>query len=274
MSYNDQDYQKLAKAIVDDLVERAIPLEDSVVKLATDQGLNAYETRRLLEATNLNAHLVLFEKMADHKYVDFDVVDPESVCEKLFASPDPRDHEGSDDMFGKTASLNLELPDERWEKLSFHLAEKLAAEAFPAPAVPEPVDPYAGDKLHHAVQLTTKVAEELKMRALGAHMHYTDKVAALAETFSYLSAMPFEEFEKDAHAIADADRVVHILAKMREVNPRLPETAQVKTASARRFVVERKEHALFREVVAAYNEALDLALGYQWYEAQAEPLLR
>jgi hypothetical protein len=273
MSYSDQDYQKLAKAIVDDFVQQAVPLEDSVVKLAQDRALNAYETRRLLEATNLNAHLVLFEKMSEHKYVDFDVVDPESVCEKLFASPDPADHASGDDgsIFGKTASLHLELPDERWEKLSHGVAEKLAAEAFPTPEAPA-VDPYAGVKYHHAVQLTAKVAEELQMKARAAHMFYTDKVAELANTFTYLSAMPFEEFEKDAHALATVAPA--ILAKVREFNPNLPAFEPSKLASDAHFVVERKEHALFREVVAAYNTALELAHGCQWFEEQAEPLLR
>jgi len=273
MSYNDKDYQRFAKSIVDTFVQQAVPLEDGVVKVADDRCMNAYEARRLLEATNLNAHLVLFEKMADHKYVEFDVVEPEKVASRLFASPDPDDHDDEPDFFGKVASLRLELPDERWDTLSHQVAEKLAAEAFPAAAEPEPEDPYAGDKMHHAIQLTNKVAEELKMAALAAHMEYTDKVAALAQTFNYVSSMPFEEFEKDAHALADSQVAATILAKVREHNPRLPESSE-KTASATRYVVERKEHGMFREVVAAYNDALELAQGCAWMERQAEPLLR
>jgi len=271
MSYSDQDYQTLAKAIVEDFVQQAVPLEDGVVKQASASSMNAYETRRLLEATNLNAHLILFEKMAEHKYVEFDVVDPESVCAKLFASPEPVQQDG--DVFGKVASLNLELPDERWEKLSYATAEKLAAAAFPELAPdPEPA-PYGGDRLHHAIQLSDKVAEELLMGALTAHQHYTDKVAAFARHFTFLTAMPFADFEKDAYALAEPAVADAILAKTREFNSMLPEMFVEKTASGR-YVIERAEHTMFREVVAAYDMALELAEGYAWFARKAEPLLQ
>jgi hypothetical protein len=84
--------------------------------------------------------------------------------------------------------------------------------------------------------------------------------------------MPFSTFEKDAHTIAGMELAPTILNRMREINPNLP--VGEKVASAPTFIVERKEHRILREVVASYNDAIDAALGCQWYERQAEPLLR
>lgn len=82
---NDADYNKFAKAIVHDYRnDLACDLRSGVIKIANDLDLNPNETRRLVEKTNLTAHLSFFDKTSQDNYVEFDVVDPDDVMGELF----------------------------------------------------------------------------------------------------------------------------------------------------------------------------------------------
>lgn len=87
---NDADYNKYAKAIVADFrKDQAAGMHDSLVKLASDTGLNPNETRRLVEKTNMTAHLSFFDKTSQDNYIEFDVIDPEAVIGELFGKVTP-----------------------------------------------------------------------------------------------------------------------------------------------------------------------------------------
>lgn len=267
MSYNDRQYQSMAKAIICDFVDNKCALDKGVVKVAQELNLNANETRRLVEATNVHAHLELFEKMAEHKYVEFDVVDPDHVIDCLFASPSTVDQNSP--LTKHAAALFTELPDERWNKVRDRV-QKVASEAVPV--VEEPVrEKVATRHVLSAVDKVQKAGDELQTRLRIAYSEYNDKVAALREQFRYTDAIEFDEFARDAYGLL-GKQAEHTLEKLREMM-RLPEE---KTASAKenptRFVIERREHAMLKEAVDAYEAALDIARGLEWHNQYTQRL--
>jgi hypothetical protein len=70
------------------LIEKHIPLEDSVVKLASSHpDMNAEQVRRVVEFANTAAYLSFHDKNktagADSSYPQFQLADPQSVMQKL-----------------------------------------------------------------------------------------------------------------------------------------------------------------------------------------------
>jgi hypothetical protein len=266
MSYNDRDYQKIASSIVQDFVVGAIPLADSVVKAAGEMHLNPHETRRLIEATNVNAHLTLFEKQADHKYVEFDIVDPTAVLDTLFAAPTP----AAVDPGVKTAHLMFEeLPDERWNEVRERI-EKTAAAAVPVmEEVPER-NKYAGLNGHYAIQTVNRVKEELENELLIRHIDYNDKIAAMHQSMKYLDACTYDQLEKDAFALHDENDVTHPLLRLREMMGIHLEEKTAHDTSA--IVLPRREHGILKEAVEAFKAVREVAHGLELYREQAGAL--
>lgn len=265
MSYNDRDYQTLAKAIVTDFVQGGCPLADSVVKTANDMSFNPHETRRLIEATNVNAHLTLFEKQAEHKYVEFDIVEPQDVLDRLFASP--ADTDGNAALEKHAADLSLELPDERWDRVRERI-EKTAATAVPDVEETPAQEKYAGVRAHHAIQKINKVKDELETQLYGRYHEYQEKVARLRTQFRLLDALDFRQFEKDAYALFPAEDVDHPLMTLRDMMGIDAEKTASTDASG--YVIERREHQFLKEAVEAYRGVREVADGIKWYQARAD----
>lgn len=262
MSYSDRDYQKLAEAVVADFISSNIPLEKTVIKTAQDANLNVNETRRLVEATNVMAHLTLFNKMAEHRYVEFDVVDAEHVCDTLFA--DPTGAMACDSPSEKTAAydLRLDLPDERWEDVK-ERARDLASVAFEKVAeVETPRDKYAGVRAHYAISHAQKVEDELNTRLQIAYLNYQEKVAHVKHAMTFVDAIPKEELQRDMLALQGSQA----LPVLQDV---FGELSDVKTASAN-YVITKKEHGLMAEAIKARGEAKTAADAVRWYHQNAD----
>ena len=268
MSYNDRDYQTLAKAIVTDFVQGGCPLEDSVVKTANDMSFNPHETRRLIEATNVNAHLTLFEKQADHKYVEFDIVEPQVVIDRLFASP--ADTDGNAALEKSASDLHLQLPDERWDRVRERV-EKTAATLVPEVEEEPERKKYAGVQAHHAIQKVNKVKDELETQLYSRYLDYQEKVARLRTQFRLLDAMDFRQFEKDAHALYPAEDVAHPLMTLRDMMG--IETEKNASYDTDAYVIERREHQFLKEAVEAYRQVREIADGLEWYQKRADRML-
>lgn len=72
------NYTRMAEAAADDLITQAIPLNDSIAKLASTANLNHEQVHRLCEATNNVAFNKMFKahnKTATDRIVDFPVAD-------------------------------------------------------------------------------------------------------------------------------------------------------------------------------------------------------
>jgi len=116
--FNNADYDSLSTAIVNDFVQDGSEtLQTRIAKVASDLRMGPNEARRLLERTNVRAHLTLFDKRAaeDDRYVEFAVADPDALMSELFGQADTR----ADASNLKTASQALPtnylamVPDER-----------------------------------------------------------------------------------------------------------------------------------------------------------------
>jgi len=82
MAYlNQKDISKLAEAVAADLVDNAVPLNESISKLASSMSMNQEQIHRLCEATNNTAFNKLFQKKAsdEDRIVDFDIADPKTI---------------------------------------------------------------------------------------------------------------------------------------------------------------------------------------------------
>jgi hypothetical protein len=263
MSYNDSDYQRLADAAVTDFIRGGVPLVDSAIKIAKEHSLNVHEARRLVEATNVATHLTLFDKMAEHKYVEFNVVDPDTVCDTLFADPDRS--RSADCGIDKVASdLSLDVPDERWAHLRVKAAAAAAAEFQKVASIEVPLDPYRGVRAHQAINKLAATRDALRTNLSAAYIKYEEKVAAVQHAFTFIDAPNRAEFEKDAFALHDRDEAAHVLLAV------FGDFSQEKTSSAPRYVDAKKEHALFKAAIDARAEARKHASVVTWFEENAK----
>lgn len=267
-SLNDKDYQSLAQAIVCDYMDQNIPLRDSLVKVADEHQFNVHETRRLLEATNVHAHLSLFKQAEDKKYVEFDVVDPDDVCGELFGRVnvdcDPNNNEKVAALI--ESDLYLDLPDEHYEDVSEQV-EKVASTAVPDVA-DEVKGPYEGERGYHAYSLVNKVAQELENKILELHQEYTDAIEKLSAEFQSVYSPDFSEFEKDAYAL-HGDDAQHVVYSVCELLRREPSDVKV----AGHYVIEGPAHEKLAEAVSLHKKLHRHINGYKWYEKKAELLL-
>lgn len=263
--FQDTDYQKMAQAIVDDFVGAEIPLEDSIVKVASDMELNAHEARRLLEATNVNAHLSLMQKMGDdHRYVEFQTLDPTKLAGLLFNGEEKTAsyyEEPAAPAFSGFEDLSLELPDERYEAVR-HRVEKTAAAAVPEMEEHVRGD-YEGARGWGAAVTLQKTAAELEMQLRIAHLDYEDKVASLLSYMKRVDAIGWDQLEKDAMALHE-ESAFPVIRKLQSTF--VPGTWQAPLEKHAHFVVTGREHALFAECVTGHQECTKLAKALNWFE--------
>lgn len=268
-SLNDKDYQSLAQAIVCDYMDQNVPLRDSLVKVAGEQGFNVHETRRLLETTNVHAHLSLFKQAEDKKYVEFDVIDPNDVCGELFGRVNTSCDDGPHEKVASLseADLFLDLPDEHYNAMEEQI-EKTAASLVPDVEEEAPRGPYDGDRGYHAYSLVNKVANELENKVLELHQDYTEALEKLSSEFKSVYAADFTDFEKDAYALHgdDAKHVIHSVCGLLRREP-----TNVKVAN--HYVIETPAHEKLAHAVSTYKDLKRHIRGFQWYEKQAELLL-
>lgn len=265
--YKDQDYQKLAQAIVDDYVTNEVPLDESYEKVARDLELNAHEARRLLEATNVNAHLSLFEKMGeDHRYVEFETLDPEKLASTIFTEKTKKIAAVStpnDTPNPYYEWLHLDLPDEHFDDVREEV-EKVAAAEVPELEEHTRGD-YEGDRGWAAVATLEKTGAELESLLRQAHIVYEEELEKLADYMRRVDAMPWTQLEKDAMSLHN--NAGPVLSKLREETRREGAPLQ-KTAN--HFVVTQTEHALLARCVDAYEKCAEYANALQWFNRRVD----
>lgn len=216
----ENDYKKLADAVADDLVLNKIPLNDSIKKLASVQGLNQEQVRRLCEATNNVTFNKLFsarDKTAADRVIEFDVADPSTVLGGAIkeAAANYDDQVPSDTvLLSEFRSLRPAL-------------EKMAAAEEPAFKDPPTRPEFDRRTLR-------KTRDHMHHEKLSAEMCYGDALEQVRGQFRRLyTDLPFEEFEKKAaaiHGVAAISSLADLrkLQRLPEVNydiPRLQKTA-------------------------------------------------
>lgn len=189
-----EDFEKLARVVVNEYLDNSTPLEEGVVKTALENELNPDQIKNLVQQANTMAHLSLFDKKDDgDKVIDFDPADPAVVLKQIYQGEpeesscplaDDGGLSGVSDMFG-------DLP-ELAEKIRDMVGGEVVEESAPEAA---PVSPAKKQTLIIKIR---KVASALNDTKLQRAWEYKEEMDKLAAVFAKLYGPDHAEFEKDA----------------------------------------------------------------------------
>lgn len=281
MAFSDKDYKKMANAIVDDYIDNDIPLEKGIKKIASDRNMNANETRRLTQQTNVETHQKLYEKRAADKCVTFDVADPDKICKNLFAdkkSPAEEVHSktahtnrqrgrsktagerrvhDADHPRNKLVDYNTTIPDETKKEAHVYEAPKPDYEKYP-----NYIDQELKEKRANEKKLK-QASEEIKDEMNISLANYMDKIEKFASRFRQVYGPDFKSFEKRALAIFGG-KAEHPLSEIRKcLGKKDPSSETVK--EAKNQYASRDEHTEeFRELIAEHQKAVKYAKSLKW----------
>ncbi len=237
---------KMAAAVAKDLVDRKIPLNDSVEKLAELHELNAEQVARLCEASNNAAFNAAFEARgkqgSEDRLVEFPVADTKVVLAKRAGAL-------------KTAAVRKSaVPtfDAVWESRPL----EAPAPAAEKTAAAEPLFPA---QRRRRGEPTHQVLEELHVDKLACMYRCKGALEKIATHFRADVQRPaYVEFEKDAMALhgAQVDGFLDILREQ----IRLPAVSRDHSKVASRLVdsATTPEHTLLKEALEAYSKSLDI----------------
>ncbi len=205
-----KDYEDLAKEAVARMVNEAVPLSDTLVKISEDMGLNPDQIKALVQVANTLAHLDLFDKKQDgDKLVDFTPAEPDDVVKQVVTSDDESPCEAP----GGLNDLEGELPD---------MTSQEETPEAPLADVGELAQPdVSPGKRQIMIIKIRKLAEEMDQRKITAALGYEEELDKLASEFARLYGPDYEAFEKDAIDVHGGD-AVSILSDLR-MRLRLPE---------------------------------------------------
>jgi hypothetical protein len=79
------DVETWSKAVAKEYLTTGKPMNESIEKLASDQGLNKDQVSRVVEAANTEVYVQMFNQTPD-KYVQYAPADTEKIAEKLFGT--------------------------------------------------------------------------------------------------------------------------------------------------------------------------------------------
>lgn len=211
-----EDFEKMARAVVDDYLKTSTPMEKTIVKVALDEGLNPDQIKNLVNMSNVMAHMTLFDKKAEDKIVEFEPADPASVLKQIYktgeveetvpdaAQPAP---DRVADLFGDISELV-----DKVKAMSGQPEE--TPPAAPEEIAEEPEGAVAPRKRQMLIIKIRKVAEDLTDKKLQCAYEYKEELDKLATEFAKLYGPNHDEFEKDAMA-ARGETAMPVLADIR-----------------------------------------------------------
>jgi len=242
---NKSEYVRVARAAVCDFEEKGVSLNDSVKSAAADMSLNTEQTKRLVEFTNTIAHLHLFDKRAEDKYIQFELADPDAVlasdegpcaCAKVASVDDPSDF-----------FLPLEVRQPMMEKVA---SDEAVEERQPMPLK---------HRQHMAMRLS-KLARELDIETQVAHSMYLDGVSDLAFTLRRTNAEEKLAFVKSVRSMFP-DAADNVLTQLDVADPAI-EVSHEKTASS--WPIESDLTRTFAGLVESRQHVIDAGRGYKY----------
>jgi len=77
-----KELEKLGERISKDYIQKHISLNEGLKKVASEQGLNKQQVRRVAESANVSTYLALI-KTAEDKYLKFDLANAELAHEDI-----------------------------------------------------------------------------------------------------------------------------------------------------------------------------------------------
>lgn len=218
----EEDFKKLAQEVVDAYLKQAMPLADSAVKVAMDNGLNPDQIKQLVQLANTMAHLSLFDQKNDgDKCVEFEPADPDNVLKKIYVDGEPVEESSGSASPSDTTDMFSDFKD-IMEKVR-SVVDDARSDKPPEAVAGNPECPGsacgAQDSVSPAKQQMIiikirKVAADLEDKQHQAGFEYKEELDKLATEFAKLYGPDFEEFEKDAYALR-GDSALSVLADLR-----------------------------------------------------------
>jgi len=190
----ENDYQKMAEAVSNDLINGKVPLNESVSKLASSMDMSQEQIKRLCETTNNTTFGKLFQsrdKTAEDRMVEFDVADVDKILSKNIKEASL--HRDDDNVVSLYEYRELETQSN--EEPSF---DKVAFELRPEPKVNTERDK----------RTIRKTLDHLRHEKIATEYMYSDAMYSLKNQFKRLyKDISFDNFEKAAAAIHQEDSI-------------------------------------------------------------------
>lgn len=261
------DYNKIARDIVDKFMKQATTLEDGVVNRANDMELNPDQIKNLVHAANTLAHLALMDQKADgDKVVEFDPADPDVVMKRIYIkvvkSPEsasaPVSSSASSSMVDHISDMFGDVP-----------KSDSAAGMLPNPDA-APAEEENQPRRSVLIMRIQKVAEELNNQKREAAWQYKDQLDKLASDFASLYGPQFEEFEKDAFDVY-GEGALPLLADLRRCLRMDAPSSQnfVKTAEIRVVDSKNPQMCMFANMLKLAKTFTDCSAGMAYLQKEA-----
>ena len=102
MAISEIELKVMAKTACNELLEKGTPLNDTLVKMASERDMNAHHVARLVERANLDAYDAMWKKHGSGDF-QFDLADQDHVVSKLEKSAEilPDDYDIPGDALAK-----------------------------------------------------------------------------------------------------------------------------------------------------------------------------
>lgn len=202
----DQDYESLSDEVTDAYVEEGVPLKETILKLAEEQGMLPDQIRQLCWRTNVKTHLNLFEKKAEDKVVEFPLADAEEIISEFYGGDVPEEAEKEAQFFDDIDERDFFLGfDEPREKVAFDTS-KYDDRPISWLEKEVPVE----DKRRGLKKRVKLAEEELNLRILSARESYLEGLEEVKSELRKMAAHPdgdhlIPEFAHEALSIHDSN---------------------------------------------------------------------
>ncbi len=296
-------YVKIAKKAIANFHEGSVPLSSTTVKEALAQGMNEKQSRRLVERVNTMAHQAARVKMSKagecDRFVDFDIVDPNKVLDKLgnaektaktaytYETPSAPSDEGypvyekyasarsaAEGTYSYSATLGenaMPLPDERRalrESLSERSRPKTAS-AISMESVSVQEARYISDTLtkEAAIKLKhnlTSIHDEMSTRAAIDNARYEERVISMGRDLEKYSQVEVNSLFRDYHSNDSEEAAILETSLARNYKPfnyRIPEVTETEKRGHVTLRWDSRPHREFDRIKEARAKALDSLRG-------------
>lgn len=126
--FTANDFEKFGEFAAKQYVEENTPLNETIVKIAEQNGLNPEQVKRVVENANIETHLRLM-KTAEDKYVEFPTADIQKVSSALEFDQEKQAALDSD-YFEIIANTDMQAMTKYSEKELSHIEEAEAEQIF------------------------------------------------------------------------------------------------------------------------------------------------
>lgn len=255
------DYERLTDQVVDAYF-KGTPLNDGILKVATELGLGPHQVKQLVWATNTKTHLTLFEKKAEDKNVEFPVADADYVMRRLLSPP-----EAQPLPVAKTASaVTLDFFSEV-EAPVIKVAQEIETSLEDRPVSAKTAQARK-DKMLRTMR---KAASELEQNIYMEREGYADAIHKLA--WELRKSGGRDDFEKDAFALY-GDEVLDTLNDVRAVYKHEVTSAEKLASAVDRLVDDKTaQFKLLKTAREHFKEAIKYAGALKWLRAQLGDML-